>query len=1068
MMGLAPFTLLAARRESDPTSTMIIWLTMMLRPSLLTLVLISSFHWSLGCQLAAAADDLTYEQHIRPIFRAHCFDCHGATEELEGELDLRQVRLMKQGGSSGPAIELGKPASSLVLTRVEAGEMPPGEVKVSPEEMQILRRWIEQGAATARPEADTIETGLGVTPEERAHWAYQPIRDKIAVPQGVAPERDSLHRNGIDLLVQWRIKENGRGEISAEADRPTLIKRAYFDLLGLPPAPEQLTRWVQDPRADWYEHLLIHLLGMPAYGERWGRHWLDIAGYADSEGYTVKDAERPWAWKYRDWVIRALNQDKPFDQFITEQLAGDELAGPMDGDLTERQIELLTATGYLRMAADGTGSGANDEAARNQVMTDTLKIVGTSLFGLSVQCAQCHDHRYDPIPQSDYYALRAIFEPALDWKAWKTPNARRVSLYTSADRALAAEIESEAKKVADQKAAKLAEFMKQALDEELAKYDEPLRSELRAAYETSTKDRTPAQTQVLKANPSVNISSGNLYQYIPDSKPKLAAFDEEIKKIRSAKPVEQFIRALVEPASHAPETKLFHRGDPAQPRQIVAPAGLTVLAPPGKRAEFASDDSSLPSTGRRLSFARWLTGKDNPLLAKVIVNRVWMHHFGQGLVSTPADFGKLGTQPGDGRLLDWLANEFIVGGWSLKQLHRLIMGSAVYRQSVGSGASVFYQRRLRRLEAETIRDRMLAASGSLDETLYGPPLKIKEDDTGQVMVEGGQFRRSLYIQTRRSRPVGMLQTFDAPVMKTNCEVRPSSTVATQSLVLLNGKFILEQAANLADRVAKDPAVPTSSQLALTTSLRNRQPMWQYGYGWHDQNAEPQTTFHRLEHWTGTQWQAGKELPDADLGYTLLRAAGGHPGSGSNAVIRRWTSPDDGVVTITGVLSHPSENGDGVRGRIVSSGAGRLHGEWVAYHGSAPTSVEGFQISAGETVDFITDCREGTNTDSYDWKTTIVLRKNDGIEHTMVSEKCFSGQRHSYANVTGQIIRAWELAYGRQPSDEELVIAADFLKQQLAVLESSPDHVNEGSTVVHQAMSTLCHSLFASNEFLYVE
>ena len=245
-------------------------------------------------------------------------------------------------------------------------------------------------------------------------------------------------------------------------------------------------------------------------------------------------------------------------------------------------------------------------------------------------------------------------------------------------------------------------------------------------------------------------------------------------------------------------------------------------------------------------------------------------------------------------------------------------------------------------------------------------------------------------------------------------------------------------------------------------------MWQYGYGWHDQNAELQTTFHRLEHWTGTQWQAGKKLPDADLGYTLLRAAGGHPGSGRNAVIRRWTSPADGVVTITGLLSHPSENGDGVRGRIVSSDAGRLHGEWVAYHGSAPTSVEGFQISAGETVDFITDCREGTNTDSYDWKTTIVLRQNDGIEHTMVSEKCFSGQRHSYANLTGQIIRAWELAYGRQPSDEELVIAADFLKQQLAVLESSPDHVNEGSTVVHQAMSTLCHSLFASNEFLYVE
>ena len=273
-------------------------------------------------------------------------------------------------------------------------------------------------------------------------------------------------------------------------------------------------------------------------------------------------------------------------------------------------------------------------------------------------------------------------------------------------------------------------------------------------------------------------------------------------------------------------------------------------------------------------------------------------------------------------MLDWLASQFIAGGWSLKQLHRLIMRSAVYRQRVGSNESGFYQRSLRRLEAETIRDRMLAASGTLDETLYGPPLKIKEDDTGQVMVDGSQFRRSVYIQTRRSRPVGMLQTFDAPVMETNCEIRPSSTVATQSLVLLNGKFILEQASKLADRVARDPAEPTSLQIDLASELENRKPMWQYGYGWHDPAAEPKTTFRPLQHWTGTQWQAGKTLPDAVLGYTLLNASGGHPGSDRKAVIRRWTSPADGVVKITGSLSHPSENGDGVRGRIVSSQAGK--------------------------------------------------------------------------------------------------------------------------------------------------
>jgi len=314
----------------------------------------------------------------------------------------------------------------------------------------------------------------------------------------------------------------------------------------------------------------------------------------------------------------------------------------------------------------------------------------------------------------------------------------------------------------------------------------------------------------------------------------------------------------------------------------------------------------------------------------------------------------------------------------------------------------------------------------------------------------------------------MLQTFDAPVMETNCEIRPSSTVATQSLVLLNGKFILEQASKLADRVARDPAEPTSLQIDLASELENRKPMWQYGYGWHDPAAEPKTTFRPLQHWTGTQWQAGKTLPDAVLGYTLLNASGGHPGSDRNAVIRRWTSPADGVVKITGSLSHPSENGDGVRGRIVSSQAGNTLGEWTAYNGTTETLVDAIQVVAGETVDFITDCRDGTNTDSFGWNTTIVLRQKDGTEQLIVSEKCFSGEVATNAGLTGQIIRAWELAYGRQPDNDELVIASRYVQHQLALLESSSDHLPKGRTPLQQAVTNLCHSLFASNEFLYVE
>ena len=368
-----------------------------------------------------------------------------------------------------------------------------------------------------------------------------------------------------------------------------------------------------DQSADAYEKLVDRLLASPHYGERWARHWLDAAGYADSEGGAMQDAVRTWAFKYRDYVIRAFNADKPFDRFLHEQLAGDELAGAISGDLSPAQIELLTATGFLRMAADGTASGDNSPEARNQVVADTLKIVTSSLLGLTVACAQCHDHRYDPIPQTDYYALRAVFEPALDWQAWKTPNERQVSLYTAADRQRAAEIEAEAQKIAAERAAKQAVYMAEALEKELTKYEEPLRSELRAAYQTAADKRSDAQKQLLDKYPSVNISEGVLYQYNQAAADDLKKFDERIAAVRAKKPAEEFLRVLIEPPAHVPETKLFHRGDYRQPMQTIAPGTLSVCSPESGRTEFAAKSADLPTTGRRLAFARWLTGPDNPL-----------------------------------------------------------------------------------------------------------------------------------------------------------------------------------------------------------------------------------------------------------------------------------------------------------------------------------------------------------------------------------------------------------------------------------------------------------------------
>ena len=1027
---------------------------------------------------AMGDDELTFEKDIRPIFRAHCYDCHGATEDVKGKLDLRLVRFLQKGGESGAAIVPGKPGESYLLDRLRSGEMPPGENNVRAREFSIIENWIAGGAKTSRPEPESIPPGLGITFEERSFWSFQPIK-RPEVPD-LSHVRDELRiRTPIDALVMAKVGNSEAAKngvpFSPDADRRTLIKRAYFDLIGLPPTPDEMRKRLANNSAAWYGDLLDELLKSPHYGERWGRHWLDVAGYADSEGYTTSDSVRPWAWKYRDWVIRSLNEDKPFDQFLTEQLAGDELAGPREGDLEPEQIELLTATGFLRMPADGTDSGANNAAGRNQVMTDTLKIIGTSLLGLSVQCAQCHDHRYDPIPQTDYYALRAVFEPALDWKAWKRPRERQVSLYTAADRKKAAEFEAEAKKIGEERGKKQAEFMKQALEKELMKYEEPLRTKLRDAYNTPDGKRTDEQKTLLKKNPSVNINPGLLHLYLPKAAEELKKLDKQMADIRAKKPVEEFLRGLTEPANHAPETKLFHRGDHEQPKQTVLPASLTLAAPEGQRREFALNAADLPTTGRRLAFARWLTSGEHPIFARVIVNRVWMHHFGKGLVETPSDFGKLGTKPANPELLDWLADEFVRRRWSLKELHRLIMSSTVWRQS---GARIpnsypvpdalLLRKPLVRLEAEAIRDRMLAASGKLNRKLFGKPVGIKEDFTGQIIVDGSQTRRSLYVQVRRSQPVAMMQAFDAPVMETNCEARPNSTVATQSLLLLNGEFMLEQAGHFAERVAKEPAKLNAEQLARLVAVPPAaDPAWICGWGAYDAEKNRTGSFTKFGHWTGDTWQVGGKIPDPNLGHVFLNATGGHPDIPGRATIRRWTAPRDGVVSIAGNLSHPSPDGNGVEGLVVSSRTGKF-GCWVAEHNGVETKTDGLEVKAGDTLDFVTNSRGNHTSDSYAWTVMITLKSEGQADLVTSSKDDFQGPIGSSKTVPGQIVRAWELALCRPPSIEELAIAVSFVAGQVETFQREKTKIPSGRSATRQAMTSLCQSLMSSNEFLYVD
>lgn len=787
-----------------------------------------------GPLAAAAPPALTFESHVRGIFKAHCFECHGEATELKGGLDLRLKRFLLAGGESGPSIVPGRPDQSRLIERVTTGEMPPGKssTKLTPEQIALLRRWIRDGAATAGAEPKSLAHGFQFTSEDRAYWAFQPVR-RPPLPK---LQNDSRVRNGIDVFVQRRLEQAGKG-LGAPASRQALLRRLGLDLLGLPPTPVEQAGFLADEAPDAWQRLIERLLANAHYGERWGRHWLDAAGYADSEGISNSDPERKWAWRYRDWVIDAHNADLPWDRFLVEQLAGDELVKPPYKDLPLPQIDLLIASGFLRNAPDGTGN-ANSSANRNRVVAETIKIVSTSILGLTVGCAQCHNHRYDPIPQADYYRLRAILEPALDVTQWKQPAKRLVSLYTDDDKTAAAKIEAEAKKIDAQRSKKQGQYIQQTFDKEVAKLPESLRKRARAARKTAEKKRTAAQKMLLKEHPSLNVSAGSLYLFDAKAAEDLKQIAKRATDLRATKPRETFVRVLAEVPGQVPVTKLFFRGDIAQPRQELQPSDLSILAVTTEHpVAIPANNDQLPSTGRRLSWARQLTSGSHPLVARVIVNRAWAHHFGRGLVPTVGDFGTLGLKPTHPRLLDWLADEFIRGGWRLKKLHRLILNSATYRQSsIGSSQqmagdpdnNLLGRMPLRRLDAESLRDSVLAASGSLNLNRYGPPVPIMADRVGQwvigkenlnagrpgavVDMKGEQFRRSIWIQVRRSRPLAVFDTFDRPAMEPNCTERVETTVSSQSLMMMNGDFIVSQSRQLARRLVSEVGEEVPAQV----------------------------------------------------------------------------------------------------------------------------------------------------------------------------------------------------------------------------------------------------------------
>lgn len=698
-----------------------------------------------------------------------------------------------------------------------------------------------------------------VTDADRSFWAFQPL----AVHQPPPVAASDLH-NAIDAFLIERLTEKGL-TFSPPAESITLARRLHFDLLGLPPSPTEVDEFLGDSSPQAYERVVDRLLASPHFGERWGRHWLDVAGYADTVGFDIDSNQiitSDGKWLYRDYVINAFNNDKPFDRFVTEQLAGDELYDWRGAPhLTPEMRESLIATGFLRTARDLTHEdvGVIPQNFHN-ILHDTLEIVGTSLLGLTINCARCHDHKFDPIGQEDYYRLAAIFTPAYNPQAWRpvTPFAANIKDRALPDIAPAELAESERENsVLDQQIETLKKEMSElrrpyqakVFESKLAALPEAIRADVKAAIETPAEKRNEIQKYLAeKLGGIMAVKPEEVAAALTETdKAMIAGLEARIADVRAKRHTWGKIQALWD-VGPPPATHLLLRGNYETPGPEILPGFLRVLCQSEADAKAMSDVSTQATSGRRTALAHWLTDRDSPataLMARVMVNRVWAHLFGRGIVATSDNFGVQGQRPTHPELLDWLSAEFIRSGWRLKPLIRQIVTSAAYRQashraadaarpssdpaSIDPANELLWRMPLRRLESEVVRDAILAASGKLNRAAGGPPILTRALPDGLVVVDKEKlavaseaWRRSVYLLARRAYNLSLLTVFDQPLVATNCLCRDTSAVPLQSLTMLNDDFIAEQADFFAERVmAAASTRPAQAEVAFRLALARR-------------------------------------------------------------------------------------------------------------------------------------------------------------------------------------------------------------------------------------------------------
>ena len=762
--------------------------------------------WSLGvlvvCALPVLGAPPDFEKEVWPIFRRKCYSCHNATLKQNG-LRLDDGVSALEGGYSGPVIVPGKSGESKLIARVttEKAEerMPKMGAPLTAAEVATLRAWIDAGAPWPRKAA-------AAGPAKPVHWSFQPVKK----PQPPAVKDAAWVRNEIDRFVLARLEKEGIRP-SPEAPRATLIRRVSFDLTGLPPTPAEVRAFLADDRPDAYERLVDRLLASPHYGERWARHWLDLARYADSDGYE-KDNERPIAWRWRDWVIDAFNRDLPFDRFTVEQLAGDLLPDPAIGQ--------LIATGFQRNTLTNREGGSDPKEARFEQLVNRTNTAATVWLGLTAGCAQCHDHKYDPISQKEYYSLFAFFDRSEETDIEAPlpgetgPHLRNLAAYQESRRHLEEIFEIKRLQRAWERR------MIHTLDHpgENVEWDfavsntRPMFDRFEATLRTPPERRSAYdEDRMLRwfiRNPGPDDSRNPDYMNsLREFRRRLAALDEKLPPITRAPAMME----LPDP----PQTRLRVKGDYREEGIPVEPGTPAVLPP-------------LPGGPRnRLALARWLVQKENPLTARVTVNRLWQELWGRGLVLTSEDFGTQGEAPTHPELLDWLAAEFMDRGWSVKSVLRTMVTSAAYRQSsharpdlkdIDPGNTLLARQSRVRLPAESIRDAALAAAGLLNDRIGGPSVKPPQPEGIAELVyagsakwradEGpGRYRRGLYIHFQRTAPYPMLMNFDAPDSNVACSRRRRSNSPLQALNLLNDPVFHEAAQAFAYRLAASVPEP---------------------------------------------------------------------------------------------------------------------------------------------------------------------------------------------------------------------------------------------------------------------